>query len=92
MTYKAGDEVVVRQDLQYEVEYAMFNDKRNTNIVTERMMALAGQKVIIEEISYSDQYKVKGVAHLYWTDEMFSGLARNTLSTKVNQKKLFEFI
>ena len=69
--YNIGDRVVVRIDLEANVEYDGWN-------ATDDMAALAGEEVTIESIDndsfYGKNYKVDK-SPWGWTDEMFSGLA-----------------
>lgn len=69
--YNVGDRVLVRVDLEANVEYGDWN-------ATDDMAALAGEEVTIESVEhddfYGENYKIDG-SPWGWTDEMFSGLA-----------------
>lgn len=77
MKYKAGDRVLVRDDLVLHKSYYMDEGFEYNNFVTE-MIPLRGQVVTIKEIMFG-QYKIEEPCNgCYWTDEMFVGLADHT--------------
>ena len=88
LKYNIGDKVIVRPDLNVDDTYSMF-DSPNVNVATAPMVALAGKTVTIFEISFG-QYMVEEYENVYWTDEMFVGLA----DTKVDLSKdnLMDFL
>ena len=89
LKYNIGDKVIVRPDLNMDDIYSMFGDSSNVNVATAPMVALAGETVTIFEI-LSGQYMVEEYEDVYWTDEMFVGLA----DTKVDLSKdnLMDFL
>lgn len=71
MSYKVGDKVVVKKDLNEEGYYG-------DNTVVSEMVRFKGKTVTIDEVTYFGQYILKeDNLRWYWTDEMFEGLAED---------------
>lgn len=74
--YAVGDVVYVREDLCEGRDYRMFNSSRVVDVALGTMLKLAGRAVTIEEITPYGKYHIKE-SDSNWTDEMFSGLAKD---------------
>ena len=82
-TYNIGDRVKVRADLGKKQYYAMFHSSSTKESITTKMKELAGKTVTIKaKQSYSSTFKwlIKENDN-FWTDEMFDGLASETLTS-----------
>jgi hypothetical protein len=78
--YQKGDNVVVRNDLVYSIEYD------HTCYVVHSMAKYFGKVVTISEvrksISDSDYYKIVEDDHAFnWTNTMFDGLVKDEYFT-----------
>ena len=85
--FKVGDKVRIRKDLRRGERYYM-EDGVDHNCVTPDMLELCDKIVTVVRIAYDNQYIIEfdGVKNEYhWTDEMFEGLATETITKK--QKK-----
>lgn len=83
--YKAGDRVKVRDDLEPDTRYYMY-DRSTSNYAIKEMRMLGGSYVTICSIGPSGQYTI--VEHpCYWTDEMFVDI-----SVSISNEALIDFL
>lgn len=65
--YKVGDKVKVRSDLNFDTTYGDMYFLRD-------MGKYRGKTVVIDRI-FEEYYGIEGYREMFWTDEMFEGLA-----------------
>ncbi len=83
--YKVGDRVKVREDLEEDIRYRMY-DGSAENVAIDEMRALGGQYVTIDSLGPSGQYRIVGHP-CYWTDEMFVEMSIN-----ISNEALIDFL
>lgn len=87
--YQVGDQVRVRQDLNSHQTYFMVGNPKSHNSATSEMVKLAGQVVTISATDCG-QYRVFECSRwLYWTDEMFDGLADDGVAFELDLEDIF---
>ena len=85
--YKVGDRVRVRSDLNVNKVYSMYHDIEMWKSVNDTMIEFSGKVVTI--IYSCEIYSILEDGNKwYWTDEMFEGLAGETLDVERKETKM----